>query len=111
MRGLGVRGLGARGLGAVAVLALATLTLGGCGLFGFGGPPAEPETQDQRECRREAQSSPAMKLLDRQRMPMNTLNEDRIKQDERVIFNRAYRDCLRVRGLAMPGGVQALQPR
>lgn len=88
------------------------LALGGCGLFGGrSGPPAEPETPDQRECRREAQSSPAMQELARQRMPMNSLNDDRIAREERVILNRAYRECLRIRGLTLPGGVQAQQPR
>ena len=41
------------------ILAL-LLPLGACGAFG-GGPPREPETPDQRACRAEARTSPAMK--------------------------------------------------
>ena len=96
----------------ILLLTLALLPLAGCGLFGAR-PAAEAEvlTQDQRECRAEALTSPAMKALDRQRMPMNTWNEDRLNREERVVLNRAYRDCLRGRGLALPGGVQTVQPR
>ncbi|MBL6457003.1 phosphoribosylamine--glycine ligase [Belnapia sp. T6] len=88
-----------------ARLALLLPLLGACSWFGAPAP-AEPETQDQRECRQEARSSPAMKALDRQRMPGNTVNDDRIAQEARVVMARAYRDCLRARGLAMPGGVE-----
>ena len=94
------------------LLTLALLPLAGCGLFGSRTALVEePLTPDQRECRAEAKTSPGMKALDRQRMPMNTWNEDRLDREERVVLNRAYRDCLRARGLALPGGVQTLQPR
>ena len=94
------------------LLTLALLPLAGCGLFGSRTATTEEAlTPDQRECRAEAQTSPGMKALDRQRMPMNTWNEDRLNREERVVLNRAYRDCLRARGLALPGGVQTVQPR
>ncbi len=89
---------------------LLLLPLGACGVFS-GGPPREPETPDQQACREEARSSPAMKELDRQRMPMNDLNEDRMRREQPAILARAYRDCMRARGANLPGGVQAVQPR
>ena len=85
----------------------ATLHHLGC----LGAATEEPLTPEQRECRAEAQTSPGMKALDRQRMPMNSYNEDRLNREERVVLNRAYLDCLRARGLALPGGVQTVQPR
>ena len=94
------------------LLTLALLPLASCGFFGSRTAVVEePLTPDQRECRAEALTSPAMKALDRQRMPMNSFNEDRLNREERVVLNRAYLDCLRARGLALPGGVQTVQPR
>ena len=94
------------------LLLLALLPLAGCGFFGPRTTATEePLTPEQRECRAEAQTSPGMKALDRQRMPMNSYNEDRLNREERVVLNRAYLDCLRARGLALPGGVQTVQPR
>jgi hypothetical protein len=52
-----------------------------------------------------------MKQLDAQRMPTNDFNRDRIAREERVILARAYRDCLRTRGLTLPGGVAPEVPR
>ncbi len=93
-----------------AALAL-LLPLGACGFFGGGAPPGEPETPEQHACREEARLSPAVTALNRQRLPGNTENENRLDREERILLLRAYRDCLRARGLALPGGVEAVQPR
>jgi hypothetical protein len=102
----------------LAALALVLLPIGGCGtvggLFGDGNSATRTgadETPEQRACRQEARTSPAMKQLDAQRMPTNDFNRDRIAREERVILARAYRDCLRTRGLTLPGGVAPEVPR
>ncbi len=98
---------------AAAALAL-LLPLGGCGLYGslFGpAPERPPETPEQQECREEAKRSPAVTALNRQRMPGNSVNDDRLNREERTLLARAYRNCLRARGLTLPGGVEPEQPR
>jgi hypothetical protein len=90
----------------------ALLVLGGCGLFR--GPPRPPPDQDtpaHRACREQARNSEAVRGLERQRNPQNIPNWDRLAEEARVLENRAYRDCLRREGLALPGGVEALRPR
>jgi predicted small lipoprotein YifL len=96
-----------------AALALLPL-LGGCGLYGslFSPAPArQPETPEQQECREEARRSPSLTALNRQRMPGNSVNDDRLNREERSLLARAFRDCLRARGLTLPGGVEPEQPR
>jgi hypothetical protein len=98
---------------AAAALALLPL-LGGCGLYDslFGrGPQRPPETPEQEECREEARRAPSVTALNRQRLPGNSVNDDRLNREERVLLTRAFRDCLRARGLALPGGVEVEQPR
>jgi predicted small lipoprotein YifL len=91
----------------------ALLALGGCGLFR--GPPSPPppdqDTPAHRACREEARNSEAVRDLERQRNPQNFSNWDRLAEEARVRENRAYRDCLRREGLALPGGVEAPRPR
>ena len=96
-----------------AALAL-LLPLGGCGLTSsfFGASPQRPpETPEERECHEEARRSPSVTALNRQRLPGNSVNDDRLNREERVLLARAFRDCLRTRGLALPGGVEVEQPR
>lgn len=96
-----------------AVLA-ALLLLGACSLFRSAEAPAIPADQDtpeHRACREEARQSPAVLALNRQRYPQNEFNTDRLEREGRMAVNRAYRDCLRARGLALPGGVEASVPR
>ena len=98
---------------AAAALAL-LLPLGGCGLYGslFGPAPQRPiETQQEQECREEARRSPSVTALNRQRLPGNSVNDDRLNREERTLLARAFRDCLRTRGLTLPGGVEPEQPR
>jgi hypothetical protein len=98
-----------RGAALVPIL----LALGGCGLFEPSTPPLarEDDTPEHRACRAEAKASPAMRALERQRNPANEYNTERLEREERGVFTRAYRDCLRARGLALPGGVEAVTPR
>jgi hypothetical protein len=98
---------------AAAALAL-LLTLGGCGLTNtlFGrAEERPPETPEQQECRAEARLSPSVTALNRQRLPGNSVNDDRLNREERTLLARAFRDCLRSRGLTLPGGVEPEQPR
>ena len=102
---------------AAAVLAGALLApLGGCdGLF-RGPRPLRPqlpeaETPAQRACLEEARSSESVRDLERQRNPQNIPNWQRLADEASARVNRAYRDCLRREGLALPGGVEALRPR
>ena len=89
----------------VRVPVLAALLLsGGCSLF-RAGPPAEPETADQRECRQEANRSPAMARISLQ-WADNQTNWDRIQRERDTAFSRAFGDCMRARGLGPPGGVE-----
>jgi hypothetical protein len=86
---------------------LALLLLGGCGMFGSLTPPI-PEgenTPDHAACRAEAQRSPAVLALAQQANPA-AYGETRQDQERRVAVQRAYRDCLRARGMARPGGVE-----
>jgi hypothetical protein len=95
------------------VLAL-LLPLGGCGLYNSvvgTAPQRPPETPEQQECREEARRSPSVTALNRQRLPGNAINDDRLSREERTLLARAFRDCLRARGLTLPGGVEPEQPR
>jgi hypothetical protein len=88
---------------------------GGCGLF-RGPTPQRPELPDtdtpaQRACLREARNTEAVRDLERQRNPQNTSNWERLAEEASVRVNRAYRDCLRREGLALPGGVEAPRSR
>lgn len=93
----------------------ALLLLGGCGLFRGPAPlrPAlpDPETPAQRACFQEARNSGAVRDLERQRNPQNTPNWERLADEASARVSRAYRDCLRREGLALPGGVEAVRPR
>jgi hypothetical protein len=79
------------GLPRLAVLALLLPPLGGGG---------------GRACREEARDSPAIRRLGYKVMPGDYSNEKRLAAEEQAIFSRAYRDCLRARGLPMSGGVE-----
>ena len=95
-----------------ALLALLVLLVPGCGLFGGSrAPPPEEDTPDHRACRQEARSAPAVVALEGQRNPLNSFNMQRIDEERRLLEIRAYRDCLRRRGLTLPGGVEPLRSR
>ena len=98
-----------------APLVGALLALGGCGLLGGPLPqrPALPETEtpEQRACLDEARNAEPVRDLERQRNAQNTTNWERLAEEARVRINRAYRDCLRREGLALPGGVESPRQR
>ena len=87
--------------------------LGGCSLFGpkQTDPAVMELTAEQRACRDEARGSPQYRAFDQQWNPMNNVNWERVMAERQAVETRLYRDCLRARGLAMQGGVEAVQPR
>jgi hypothetical protein len=87
------------------------LLLAACGGRPASEIPLEEDTPDHRACRAEARNSPGITALNAQRNSMNQFNAERLANEQRVLFGRAYRDCLRARGLAAPGGVEPLRPR
>ena len=96
------------------LVALAAM-LAGCGAFS-GPPPLRPslpdaETPAQRACAQQARDAEPVRDLERQRNPQNTPNWERLAEEASARINRAYRDCLRREGMALPGGVEALRPR
>jgi hypothetical protein len=93
----------------------AILVLGGCGAI-RGPIPQRPrlpeaETPAQSACLEQARSSEPVQDLERQRNPQNIPNWERLAEEATARINRAYRDCLRREGLALPGGVEAARPR
>ena len=91
------------------------LALGGCSLL-RGPAPQRPQLPDtdtpaQRACLQEARNSASVRDLERERNAQNTSNWERLAEEASVRTNRAYRDCLRREGLALPGGVEALRAR
>ena len=93
----------------------ALLMLGGCGWLGRPFPQRprlpEAETPAQSACLEEARNSESVRDLERQRNPQNIPNWVRLADEATERINRAYRDCLRRQGLALPGGVEAPRPR
>jgi hypothetical protein len=85
-------------------------------LAACGGRPTslsdEPLAPEQVACRDEARRDPEVTRLSAQ---VNTYtpeaNAQRLREESRVAETRAWRRCLRARGLALPGGVEIIQPR
>ena len=76
------------------------------------GPPlteAPPENPLQATCRAEARRDPEVINFGRQLNMGNWANEQRVGHDIRVAELRAYRDCMRRNGVALPGGVEAVR--
>lgn len=97
------------------LLGALTVALCACGLL-RNPPPLrpsfpEPETPAQRACLEQARASEPVRDLERQRNPQNIPNWERLAEETTVRVNRAYRDCLRREGLALPGGVEAPRAR
>ena len=100
---------------APGALLLLLLSLGGCNWLG-NPPPLRPrlpeaETPEQQACLEEARNSEPVRDLERQRNPQNIPNWQRLAEEASDRVMRAYRDCLRREGLALPGGVEPLRPR
>lgn len=101
---------------ALSTVLLGTLlALGGCDALRGPRPqrPAlpDPETPAQRACFQQARNAESVRDLERQRNPQNTPNWERLAEEATTRVDRAYRDCLRREGLALPGGVESLRPR
>lgn len=97
-----------------SALPLAALVLlGACGLAREVTPamPEGPDTPEHRACWTEARNAPEVRALNREMNPNNTFNQTRLEGEVRQAQLRAYHNCLRERGLAPPGGVEALRPR
>jgi hypothetical protein len=91
---------------------LALLALAGCSWFrdDRAGPP--PETRPEYlACQREVRDSPEMRALAQQTDINNAINTTRIQAERGPLQSRLYRECLRRRGLALPGGVEPLRNR
>lgn len=92
--------------------ALLLLLLAGCGLFASRPPvPPEEDTPEHRACRAESRTAPAVMALEAQRNPANEFNTERLGRERQLAEIRAYRDCLRSRGLTLPGGVEPVRNR
>lgn len=88
----------------LAVLALA-IPMAGCG----GPSGGARDTPEQAECRREARNDESVRNLTRTLSLGN--NQWIIEEDIRRATERAFRNCLRVRGLPGAGGVEIPPPR
>lgn len=79
-------------------------------LAGCSNAPTRPaDTPEQAECRRVARNDPALRDIMRTVSPGNN---DRIIQDDIArVTERAFRNCLRDRGLPGAGGVEMPAPR
>jgi hypothetical protein len=95
----------------LAGFGLALLLLAGCGGRTAPAVPLGEDTPDHQACRAEARRSPGVTALNAQRNTLNQLNAERLANEERVLVAHAYRDCLRARGLAAPGGVEPVRQR
>ena len=73
-------------------------------------PNLVPDTPMQTACRSEARNDPEVVNLGRQRLLGSWANENRVNYEIRVAETKAYRECMRRNGAAMPGGVESPRP-
>lgn len=89
----------------------ALLLLGACG----GGErsaarlPAQPDSPEMAACREEARGSVSVADVARQRNPSDATQMARLDQMQADAEQRAFRDCLRRRGLIRGGGVEPVR--
>lgn len=92
---------------------LLVLAAAGCGSRRTAGQAAAaaaaPEPPEAAICRAEARDSPEVRRLARELNAENLQNALRVGEERRVAEIRAYRDCMRRRGVAMPGGVEPVR--
>jgi len=93
------------------VFAVTLALLGGCSLFRAEPQQVVEETPIERACRVEARRSPDVRALWAQANPSVTNNSERLAGERRLAENRAFTECLRRAGQAVPGGVEAQRPR
>ena len=89
---------------------LAALALAGCSRAAPSIPPEE-DTPQHQACRAEARMAPEVRRLDREVNPFAAPVGGRVERERFLAETRAYRDCLRRAGLALPGGVEPIMPR
>ncbi|MBX6375188.1 MAG: phosphoribosylamine--glycine ligase [Acetobacteraceae bacterium] len=94
---------------ALLTLVLAVTTACGSSRRADTTPVAEPESPEAAICRAEARNSPEVQRLARELNVDNQQNLLRVGEERRIAEIRAYRDCLRRRGVAMPGGVEPVR--
>ncbi|MBN8897183.1 MAG: hypothetical protein J0H35_03205 [Rhodospirillales bacterium] len=83
---------------------LLPLLLAGCGVFG-------PKNDSARaECEWQANNDPKVVELRMKRFSQTTQDSD-LDPDIAVAKHDAILRCLQAKGLALPGGVQAVRPR
>ena len=90
------------------------LALAGCSWFGGGEDRADPPAEtrpDYVACRNEARNSPEMRTLGEQANLDYAKNATRLGPARAQTEERLYRDCLRRKGLALPGGVESVRAR
>lgn len=87
----------------------ALLLLAACGGGTASRAPAQPENPEFAACREEARSSAQVADIGRQMNLSNPTQMDRIAQAQAEAEQRAYRDCLRRRGLVRGGGVEPVR--
>ena len=81
--------------------------LAACG--GAARAPAEPEPAGFAECRAEAQRGAEAVSLGRQWTPNNPTQDERLAAERSAAVQRGFDECLRRRGLARGGGVEAVR--
>lgn len=94
---------------ALSVALVAATVLAGCNR-----PPpipADQNTPQHQACRTEARLSPQVRAFDRQVNPTAAQVGGRVELEKFMAERRAYHDCLRRAGLALPGGVEPVVPR
>jgi hypothetical protein len=91
-------------------LGMAALLLSACG--GGAQPPraaAEPESPAVAACRDEARRSTQVANIGREQNISDPTQMQRIAQRQQEAETRAFRECLRLRGLSRGGGVEAVR--
>jgi hypothetical protein len=68
-----------------------------------------PDDPAHRACRAEAEQAPAVVAVNRQVVPGNPAQQERLQIARQETLARAYQDCLRARGLMRSGGVEPVR--
>jgi len=85
---------------------LLAILLPGCGGLE---PLVAAPNMDNPECRQEVRRSPEVRNIDRQSNFENQTQVRRLTTLENEAETRIYNDCLRRRGISVPGGVAPIQ--
>jgi pyruvate/2-oxoglutarate dehydrogenase complex dihydrolipoamide acyltransferase (E2) component len=93
----------------LAALLLPVLLAAACGPRRAAEAPAGPEPPEAAICRTEARDSPEVQRLARELNMDNQQNMLRVGEERRIAEIRAFRDCMRRRGAAVPGGVEPVR--